>query len=241
VPAASTSPVRAAVLVLAGGSGTRLGSQVNKVYLPLGGRPVLAWSLRWLEDVQHVSRVVVVSRPEDAAHTRHALRGSRDLVEVVAGGRTRHQSELAGLRHLRDAVVAGRVDVVVVHDGARPLAGSMLFRTVIEVAGREGGAVPVVPSGALVAASGDRVGPVPADEGALVRVQTPQAFGAAALMAAYEDAERTGRQGTDTAATVNAHGRARVVAVAGSRRNLKVTFAGDLAVAEHLLTHDPPP
>jgi 2-C-methyl-D-erythritol 4-phosphate cytidylyltransferase len=240
-PPASTPPTprRAAFVVLAGGSGTRLGAGTNKVYLPLAGRRVVSWSFVWASQVPEIGQFVLVVRPEDVELARETL--ARDVpeltVDVVTGGATRHASEQAGLDHLRHLVDAGVVDVVAVHDGARPLARPALVRSVVTTAARVGGALPALPAGPVVPVDANGV-PGPAGDGhgpGLARVQTPQAFRAAPLVAAYRAASAAGYEGTDTASSVEAFSDLTVQVVAGSRHNLKVTYPGDLPLAERLL------
>ena len=219
-----------AVVILAAGSGSRVGAEVNKVLLPLRGLPVLVWSLRDALALDDVRRLVLVVRPEDRASVAAAvaphLAGREAL--VVDGGASRHASEWAALRVLAPDIEAGEVDVVVVHDGARPLAGVPLWRAVIEAARARGGANPVVPLAPLL-----RADLTPVTE-AVGGVQTPQAFRARDLLAAYRAADEGGFEGTDTSACVAAHRDVDVVAVAGSALNLKVTFPEDVALAEEL-------
>jgi 2-C-methyl-D-erythritol 4-phosphate cytidylyltransferase len=227
----------AAFVVLAGGSGTRVGAGRNKVYLPLAGRPVIAWSLSWAAQVPEIGRVVLVIRPEDVEPAAEAVQaaGMGGIVEVVPGGSTRHRSEQAALDHLAGAIGAGTIDVVVIHDGARPLAGPDLLQQVVRAAARHGGAVPTVREDSAwpIDAEG-RLTPPDADH-QLHRVQTPQAFRAAPLLEAYAAARRDDVEGTDTAATLEGRPGVRVVTVPGRRSNLKVTFAEDLARAEEFL------
>jgi 2-C-methyl-D-erythritol 4-phosphate cytidylyltransferase len=154
---------------------------------------------------------------------------------VVAGGATRAESVRAGL-----AAVPVHVDVVVVHDAARPLAGAGLYAAVVAAvrAGADG-AIPGLPvADTLKRVEGDAdasgtgviVGTV--DRGGLVAAQTPQAFRADVLRAAHA----SGRDATDDAALVEARG-GKVVVVPGDPRNLKLTGPRDLAVAEALLHH----
>ncbi len=235
---------RAAVVVLAGGSGTRVGasaggSPLNKVYLPLAGREVLAWSLAAACGPAEVERLVLVVRPEDTGRAARMVADHpvRLGVELVTGGSTRHGSEEAALAHLAPAVEADELDVVVIHDGARPLAPPALFTEVIEVAARDGGALPAVPAGALITSTGSGgAGSGGAGSGGgLVRVQTPQAFRAGPLLAAYRAAARHGFEGTDTASTVERFTGLTVRAVPSSVTNLKVTYPADVAVAAALL------
>ena len=229
----------AAVVVLGGGSGTRLGAQVNKVYLPLAGRRVLSWSLQWAAQVPQVSRFVLVVRPDDVPLAEEVLhREARGLdVTMVVGGTTRHESEDAALVHLAPWVEAGEIDVIAVHDGARPLAGPSLFGSVVAAAEAVGGAVPALPATGVLPVGPDGR-PSATGVGSLerlARVQTPQAFRAKDLLAAYSDALRGGFQGTDTASTVERFSDLVVQTVAGSRTNLKVTYPHDLFLAEQLL------
>jgi len=231
-------PGAAAFVVLAGGSGTRLGSERNKVYLPVAGRPVISWSLAWAAEVSEVGRVLLVIRPQDeqAAADAVAAAGMTGDVEVIAGGVTRHRSEQAALDHLSWPIRAGSIDVVAIHDGARPLAGSRLLQQVIQAAAVHGGAVPTLPEKSAWAV--DTVGrllPPDADHG-LHRVQTPQAFRATPLLEAYAAALRNGTEGTDTSAALEGLPGIQVVAVPGRLENLKVTFANDLLRAEQLLS-----
>ena len=147
----------------------------------------------------------------------------------MAGGPTRHASEARALRTLAADVEAGRTDVVVVHDGARPLAPAALFTAVVEAARARGGALPGAPVTGVLTRALQRV---PSD---LVGVQTPQAFRAGPLLAAYRRADDDGFEGTDTAACFGRYADLPVVAVASGPANLKVTWPEDLALAEELL------
>jgi 2-C-methyl-D-erythritol 4-phosphate cytidylyltransferase len=217
---------RTAVVLLAAGSGSRVGAEVNKVLLPLAGRPVLAWSLHTVAGLAYVARVVVVHRPEDATEVA-ALTGGARLVE---GGATRHASEWHALQALAAEIDAGEVDVVAIHDTARPLAGAALFDAVVTAAAEHGGAIPVRAQPGLIAATpGDAVA------GPLVAVQTPQAFRASDLLAAYRAADRDGFEGTDTAACVGRYTDLTVWAVPSPATNLKITFPEDVQLAEQLL------
>ena len=225
-----------AIVIVAAGAGTRVGAGVNKVLLPLLDRAVLAWSVRDALAVADLHAVVVVVRPEDRALVADALVPHLGEAEVllVDGGATRHQSEWAALRVLAPAIEAGDVDVVAIHDGARPLAGVSLFESALAAAREHGGAIPVLPVRNVVT-----TGSVPAPDG-LGAVQTPQAFRAGSVLAAHREAAATGFEGTDTAAVLE-HWAGRtgadvpVVAVPGHATNLKITFAEDVAVAERLL------
>jgi 2-C-methyl-D-erythritol 4-phosphate cytidylyltransferase len=234
--------VQTAFVVLAGGSGSRLGAEVNKVYLPLAGRRVISWSFEWARQLEQIVRFVLVVRAQDAdlAHRTIEREVPGLTVDVVCGGSTRHDSERAALDHLAAWIARGDVAAVAVHDGARPLAGPSLVGTVLTAAAAVGGAVPALPAEGLLAVDAEGH-PLPDGAGrqgagrGLARVQTPQAFRAADLVAAYAAAARDGYQGTDTASSIQAYSPLAVRVVAGSRRNLKITYPHDLVLAERLL------
>jgi 2-C-methyl-D-erythritol 4-phosphate cytidylyltransferase len=232
-PAAPVGRTRAALVVMAAGSATRMGLGVNKVLLPLAGRPMLCWSLTTASRLPQVTRLVVVVADRDEHEVRELL--AREMpaldIQVVTGGATRHASEWHALRSLAPEIRRGAFEVVVVHDAARPLASTTVFEDVIAAAARYGGAVPVRPQHALVTADGAQL---PSGQ-ALVTVQTPQAFRAAPLLSAYEQADRSGFVGTDTASSFERYADLPVRCVVAPAANLKVTVHADLRLAEALL------
>lgn len=220
----------AAVVILAAGAGARVGAGTNKVLLPLGDRPVLAWSVAAAVGLEDVRRVLVVVRPGELDAVADALAPHLGGAEVgvVEGGPSRHASEWNALQALRGEIEAGAVDVVAIHDGARPLAGAGLFAATIAAARERGGAIPVVRLPGLLALDGRDLPPE------LDGVQTPQAFRAAELLAAYERAETDGFDGTDTAGCWARYTDLPVVGVPSTPRNLKITFPEDLELALQL-------
>jgi 2-C-methyl-D-erythritol 4-phosphate cytidylyltransferase len=231
--------VPAAVVILAAGTGSRVGAGSNKVLLPLGDRPVLAWSVRdaaALDDAgsDPVVRVLVVVRPGEQDDVVAALQPHLEDVEVgiVTGGDSRHASEWAALRALAPEIGSGAIDVIAIHDGARPLAGPELFAATISAARQTGGAIPVVRLPGLLTRDGREL-PAPRS-GSLDGVQTPQAFRAADLVAAYTAAAADGFEGTDTAACWARYSDLPVAAVPSSPGNLKITFPEDLDLALRL-------
>lgn len=226
--------MRAAVVVLAAGAGTRVGAEVNKVLLPLAGIPVVARSVRTACGVPGVVRVVLVVRDGEQDAVRAAVEPHLDPehpeVAMVTGGETRHLSEWAALSLLAPAIEAGEVDVVAMHDAARPLASAALYEAVLSTAERVGGAIPVARLDDLVAADGSDLPAV------LVGVQTPQAFRADDLLAAHRAAAAAGFEATDTAGILAAYADLTVAAVDSTERNLKLTVTDDVALAEALIS-----
>lgn len=234
-PPAPTGP-RAAGVVLASGSGSRFGAGQNKAYLPLAGRSVASWALRSLAAAPEIGPLLLVARDEDHRHAQRVLQREADgrEVELVTGGATRQESELNALRHLAGRIDAGAVDIVVMHDGARPLASSNLTAGVIHAARQHGGAIPAIPADdiAEVTDAGSTVGGVLPG---LVRAQTPQAFAAGDLLNAYEAAARAGFVGTDTASCIEQFSDVTVRWIFGEPHNVKITYAEDLFLAEQIL------
>ena len=210
-------------IVVAAGAGNRFGGA--KQFSRLGDRCVLDWAVqaaaRWCKGV-------VVVLPPAQATGEHAWRpsdspgGGSGRVVVVAGGVLRSDSVRCGL-----SVVPDDAEIVLVHDGARPLADDGVFERVIEAvrAGADA-AVPVVDVTDTIRWRGG--GPV--DRRQLAAVQTPQAFRADVLRAAHAG----GADATDDATLAEAAG-ATVVTVDGDPRNLKITESHDLVTAEALL------
>jgi 2-C-methyl-D-erythritol 4-phosphate cytidylyltransferase len=232
----STPPGPYAVgVVLAAGLGTRVGASGNKAYLRLAGRSMVAWSLMAVTQVTEIARTVLVYRrgESDLARDTVATELPGAAVELVEGGDSRHASEFNVLRYLADDIDSGAVDVVLIHDAARPLAGRDMFVTAVSLAREFGGAIPALPIPDVV-----RRGPagVEAAGGGLVRVQTPQAFRAQPLLYAYRAASAHGFEGTDTSSCVEKYTDEEVRTFHGDAGNLKVTYAQDVAVAARLLS-----
>ncbi len=233
---------RAAVVVLGGGSGSRVGAGVNKVYLPLAGRRVVSWSLQWAAQVPEVGTFVLVVRPEDAELAVEVLRReARGLdVRIVVGGPTRHASEDAALAQLAPEVESGAIDVIAVHDGARPLAGPALFRSVITTADAVGGAVPALPAVGVLPVGSDgqphRSAPeTPSPHAARAR---PDAAGLPGQGPARPPTRPRTRSATRAPTPPPASRRTATWSCRPSRaarQNLKVTYPHDLVLAEQLL------
>lgn len=221
------------MVILAAGDGRRVGHDTNKVLLPLAGRRVFTWAINSAASLSNISRIVLVIREGDRDSVHATLQ--RELADheiiVVTGGSSRHESEWKALQALRSSIDTDEVDVVVIHDAARPLATATLFRDVIEAAHLHGGALPVRDQPALTQLRTG--GPAPANR--TVAVQTPQAFRATALLAAYTQANGEGFVGTDTASCVERYTDVAVRYVVGDARNIKITFPEDLFLAERLL------
>ena len=230
--------VRVAVVVLAGGSGLRVGGDRNKAYLPLAGRTAVGISLRTMAAATPgLLRLVLVVRADDVdlAETTLAEEFPHPPVpvELVTGGASRHGSEERALHHLEPAIRAGELDLVLIHDAARPLCSRALVSTLVDAAAAGGGAVPGLAVDDLAAVADD--GSLVPLVGRHVRIQTPQVFAAKPLLAAYHRAAETGFEGTDTAACLERFSTLKVTYVPGEEQNFKITYPHDVALADELV------
>jgi 2-C-methyl-D-erythritol 4-phosphate cytidylyltransferase len=225
-----SSQSKVASVVLAAGSGTRFGHDINKVWLPLNGRHIISRSLTNASANFKDARIIVVINPDDEDFARKALADDAmpASIEIVYGGASRHESEFNALQYLKPAIVAGEIEIVLIHDGARPLATPALFTAIAENAAQHGGAIPTI---ALDAKEMDIT-----REETVARVQTPQGFRAQLLLEAYENAAVDGFTGTDTAACMEKYfPDVKIFAVPGDALNFKITYPQDLAIAELLV------
>jgi 2-C-methyl-D-erythritol 4-phosphate cytidylyltransferase len=215
--------VRAAVIVAAG-RGARMGE--DKVWLPLGGIPVVAHSIRAFASVATVSGVVVVVGRERLERATALLADMGIDGEVREGGERRQDSVLSGLS------AVGGAEVVAIHDGARPLVTAQLIEECFRAAEESGAAIAAVPvrdtvkrasEGGWIEETVDRTG--------LWAAQTPQAFRVELLRRALEAVQG---EVTDEAAALERLGH-RVRIVQGEPSNIKLTTREDLALAELLL------
>ena len=214
-------------VVLAAGSGRRLGADEPKAFLWIGGRPLVSLSAAAAAASPAVGSLVVAV-PEGMEERATEVLAEVDIpVTVVKGGESRHESVARAL----DAVPAGS-SVVVCHDAARPFAPPDLFAAVVEAVDEHvDAAIPVVPIADTVkrVLSGRIVG-TEAREG-LALAQTPQAFRLEALREAHERAQEASVAFSDDAGVMEWAGY-RVAAVQGDPRNFKITTLLDLARAQ---------
>ncbi len=216
-----------AVVVVAAGRGTRVGGDAPKQYRPLHGAPVISHTLRLFASHPQVAMVQPVIHRDDIARFDAAAEGLA-LREAVFGGATRQISVRAGL----EALERDRPRIVLVHDAARPFASPALISRAIK-AGEGGAAIPgLAPTDTFkkVDAAGNVVDTL--DRNRLRAVQTPQAFGFEALLAAHRRALATGRdEFTDDAALAEWAGMT-VSVFEGESANIKLTTEEDFARIE---------
>lgn len=202
---------------------------IDKVMAPLGGEPMIARTVRAFQDCDAVKKIVVVTREDLILPITSLCSGMDKVKAVVAGGSSRQESVHLGLNAL-----SGEVQLVAVHDGARPLATWQLIDRVIRAANTYGAAAPAIPvKDTIKVVQGGVVKQTP-DRATLFAVQTPQVFDFDLLRGALKKVEQEQLQVTDDCSAVEQMGM-RVKIVEGDERNLKVTTPMDLKIAQMLL------
>jgi 2-C-methyl-D-erythritol 4-phosphate cytidylyltransferase len=220
--------VQRAAIIVAGGSGKRMGAEVPKQFLLLKGKPVLYHTLKAFHSFDPLLQIALVLPSEHHDTWRH-LCAEHDLYlphGIVNGGEERWHSVKAGLQQIEM-----KEGVVAVHDGVRPLISVDLISCCFDHAERTGSAIPVVPiSSSIRRVQGDHSEAI--DRTQLRAVQTPQCFRMALLRKAFE--LPFDRSFTDEATMIERLG-GKVELVEGEERNIKITTPIDLKVAEALM------
>jgi len=217
------------IIIVAGGKGVRMGGDVPKQFIPIGGLPVLMRTMLRFRDYSPDLQIILVLPKGQQDYWRGLCAAHQFSVPflLAEGGRTRFHSVQNGLALIPD----GTAGVVGVHDGVRPFVTVDTISRCYDEARRTGAAIPVVP---VVESLREIVGAasrsVPRDSYRLV--QTPQVFDIALLQAANRQPYRDAF--TDDASVVEAYG-TQVSLVEGNRENIKITTPADLAFAESLV------
>ena len=229
------SNVHIAGIIAAGGQGSRLGVAGGKQLLAIAHKPVVAWSIDALARVVAIRNIVVVCDPDRLEEYAQVITDSVSTTKAlffVAGGSTREESVMAGLSALDDSV-----DVVAIHDGARPLLEAkhvhLAFEKLLSEPELDGVVVGVPAVDTLKQVKDGQIIGTP-DRGLYWQAQTPQIFWRKKIVSAYEEAGKTGYQGTDDASYCEQAG-GRVSMSVGSRNNIKITSSEDLSFAELML------
>jgi 2-C-methyl-D-erythritol 4-phosphate cytidylyltransferase len=221
------------VLIPAAGMGRRMGAAVNKQYLPLDDRPILAHTIALFDNHPRVDRIHVIIPAAEMAQCRAEVLEPcdfRKVDELIAGGAERQDSVRNGLL----ACGAETDDIVLIHDGVRPLLPAILVDQVIDRVVAEGACVVGVPvKDTIKQVQGSRITGTP-DRRLLWQAQTPQAFRFGQILRAHEQAVEDGFCGSDDASLVERLGLP-VSIVEGSYRNIKITTPEDLLLARAFL------
>lgn len=220
-------------LIPAAGMGRRMGAAVNKQYLLLDGRPILAHTLELFQKADFIDEIVVVVPAEEIEYCRINVVEKYRMTKVrkiLAGGAERQISVLKGLRGLD----CHDDDVVLIHDGVRPFVTLPTIQRSVDMALQHDGAVVAVPVKDTVKIVKDAfVTSTPARK-SLWLAQTPQSFRYKVIRAAHELADAEGFTGTDDASLLERIGK-KVHVVIGDYRNIKITTPEDLILAQAFL------
>lgn len=223
-------------LIPAAGMGKRMGASINKQYLQLGGRPILAHTISVFEHSPLIDSIYLVIPADEIPYCRENVveaGGFKKIAAIIPGGKERQNSVMNGLNAMQDCVADD--DVVLIHDGVRPLITESLLRESIAVARVNDGALVAVPAKDTIktVANGIVVDTPPRET--LWQAQTPQAFRFGIIHAAHLSAEKDGFIGTDDASLIERSG-GKICIVPGDYRNIKITTPEDLILAEAFLT-----
>lgn len=226
----TNGPVSA--VIVAAGSGTRMGAGINKLLLQICGKSILSYTVNVFEEVGAIDEIVLVAKEAEipALYQMAREEGFGKVKSIVAGGSTRQESVYRGLLDVNP-----EAELVAIHDGARALVSPEIIEACLLRAKECGAAVcgvPVKDTVKRVLPDGAVAETVPRDD--LWLVQTPQVFAKELILNAHEAARRDGFLGTDDCVLAERAG-ARVQMVEGSYQNIKITTPQDLALAEAIL------
>ena len=222
--------MRASAIIVAAGSGIRLGSGEPKAFVKLHGHPMLRYSLTTLATLPSIAEVIIAIPAGMERKTRDevARAGLEVPVKITPGGVERQDSVRIAL-----ALSSAEAEVIVIHDAARPFADAALFRRCLEAAAARGAAIAAIAVSDTLKRAADGVIHATVKRAGLYQAQTPQAFQRRLLVAAHERATRERIVATDDADLVEQIG-GTVEIVEASAINMKITTKSDLMIAESL-------
>jgi 2-C-methyl-D-erythritol 4-phosphate cytidylyltransferase len=229
--------MNATAIIVAAGEGRRVGANISKVYLPIGGRAVLLRTLDQFSRAKTVKNIIVVIAKQDFERCQSLLsndpRAGAQSWILQTGGSSRQKSVARGLERL-----PSECDVVIIHDGARPFVSPELIDRVVEtVPARKAVVVGVrVRDTIKVVCENRQILSTPARD-CLWEIQTPQAFERSLIVEAHQAAQRNDQDATDDASLVERLGKP-VYLIEGDRSNIKITLPEDLLFAKALVAGD---
>jgi 2-C-methyl-D-erythritol 4-phosphate cytidylyltransferase len=223
------------VIIVAGGSGSRMGGTLPKQFLEVNGRPILMRTIEVFFCFDHSMAVILVLPQSNMALWKELCEEHRFLPahQIVAGGASRFQSVRNGLKHLPDK------GLVAIHDGVRPFVSAEVIAQGFEVASKQGNAIvslPLKESIREVPGPGNKS--AARDRSKYRLIQTPQTFDISVIKKAYMQPENA--LFTDDASVVESAGES-IVLIEGNEENIKITHQADLLLAEALLKNKKSP
>jgi 2-C-methyl-D-erythritol 4-phosphate cytidylyltransferase len=226
--------MKAIALIPAAGMGKRMGAAINKQYLLLNGMPIVAHTIALFEHAPFIDDIYLVTPEPEIPYCREQVVERYAFAKVrniVPGGAERQHSVLNGLRAVADA---RDDDVVLIHDGVRPLVPVHVLERALEAAAEHDAALVAVPAKDTVKIVADGIVRETPPRENIWLAQTPQAFRYGVIRAAHEAADAERFLGTDDSMLVERLGR-EVHIVPGDYRNIKITTPEDLILAEAFL------
>lgn len=215
-------------VIAAGGKGERMGANINKVFLSVLGREVLAHTISAFSDNEQIDEIIIVTAKRDMDRCRKIADRYKKVTCVTEGGDTRQKSVIAGL-------CKATGDIVLIHDGARALVSDMEINAVIADCERYGAAAAGVQcKDTLKTADNDGFIKGTIDRETTYLIQTPQAFYLNEITELHKRAEKDGFIATDDCMIAERYGR-RVKITEGSYDNIKLTTPEDMIIAEGIL------
>lgn len=222
-------------LIPAAGMGKRMGASMNKQYLLLHGLPVVARTISIFEKSPLIDAIYLVIPADEIPYCREYIvevGGFKKIAAIVPGGKERQNSVMNGLNSMRNDVDDD--DVVLIHDGVRPMLTENMLRESIDVARVSDGALVAVPTKDTIKTVSDGIVVDTPPRETLWQAQTPQSFRFGIIHAAHLSAENDGFVGTDDSSLVEHYG-GKIRVVPGDYRNIKITTPEDLILAEAFL------
>ena len=221
------------MIIVAGGHGTRMGSDIPKQFLKIDGKPILMRTLERFHEYDPEMHLIVVL-PKEQQEYWHKLCEEYHFTiphEIADGGETRFQSSKNGLALIPDDAEG----LVGFHDGVRPFVSHDTIRRCIEMAEEEYTAIPVVPVTSTLRHIDPRGGGFNVDRSLYREVQTPQVFDITLARQAFNQPDRS--QFTDDSSVIESLG-CKVSIVEGNRENIKITTPFDLTIAEAIIRNE---
>lgn len=225
---------RAFALVPAAGMGKRMGASINKQYLQLDGKPIVARTLQIFQDSPSISGIILVIPADEIPYCRREVVEKYHLskvLEIVTGGQERQHSVMNGLLALQKHATDN--DIVLIHDGVRPFINEEILRQSLAVVATGASALVAVPVKDTIKVVRHGTVISTPERSELWQAQTPQSFRFERIMYAHTRAAQDAFLGTDDCSLVERCGE-RVTIVPGSYQNIKITTPEDLILAEAL-------
>lgn len=224
--------MKVSAIIAGGGSGKRMQSQENKLFIEIGPMPILAMTVAVFESTDLIDEIVITVPADEIGRANDLVKkhAFRKVSRVIAGGPTRQASVFNGLQ-----AMSADTDIVAIHDGARPFVSREIIAMAVKEAKACGAAIVGVPVKDTIKTV-DQKGLVTKtlDREFLWHAQTPQVFDAALIKEAHERAGKIGLEATDDSGLVERLGGS-VRIVQGSYENIKITTPEDIRTAEAIL------